>query len=192
MTEQTQVAELPAVENQAAGPVIQVDCPTADAVNVVYASGVDRTAISDYAEMVLREICSRACVSSVIVSSGARTPESQARAMYNNAQRDIDRERRLYGRDGRAVLDRYEQGVAQGHDAATVQRDMADAIAQNPDSFHHVQREQHLSVFDVAPSSVGEIPARQRLASAAQADGRVVRFFQPPNDAGFHFEIRDP
>ena len=192
MTEQTHAAELPTVGNQTAKPTIQVDCPTADGVSVTYRSGVDRSAISDYAELVLREICSRACISSVVVSSGARTPELQAQAMYQNARANLTRERGLYGRDGNQVLDQYEQGTAQGHDAATVQSDMAQVVREHPDSFHHVQRAPNLSVFDVSPSSVGDRPAGQRLAREAQADARVVRFFQPPNDAGFHFEVQDP
>jgi len=173
---------------------VAVSCPTADQVSITYAAGVDRSAVSGYAEMVLSEICSRACISSVVVSSGARTPESQAQAMYGNAHANLSRERHLYGRDGNQVLDQYEQGTAQGHDAATVQGEMAQTIRQHPDSFHHVQRAPNLSVFDVSPGSVGDgdKATGQRLAQEAQADARVVRFFQPPNDAGYHFEIQDP
>jgi hydroxymethylpyrimidine pyrophosphatase-like HAD family hydrolase len=191
--EQEHRAELNAVDDHASPtPTIEVACPTADEVSVTYDSGVDRSAISDYAELVLREICSRACIRSVIVSSGARTPESQARAMYQNAQSNLARERRLYGRNGNQVLDQYEQGVAQGQDATTVQHNMAEAIRQSPDSFHHVSRAANLSVFDVGPKSVGSEEAGQRLAQEARADARVIRFFQPPNDAGYHFEIQDP
>jgi hypothetical protein len=92
--------------------------------------------------------------------------------MYGNAHANLSRERHLYGRDGNQVLDEYEQGTAQGHDAATVQGEMAQTIRQHPDSFHQA--------------------TGQRLAQEAQADARVVRFFQPPNDAGYHFEIQDP
>lgn len=188
---QTHQGQLTPVEDATPGHVA-ANCPTADEVSVAYAAGVDRSAVSDYAEMVLSQICSRACIRSATISSGARTPESQARTMYGNARTNLMRERHLYGRDGNQALDRYEQGIAQGHDAATIQRDMAQVVRDHSDSFHHVQRASNLSVFDVNPSSMGDRAAGQRLAREAQADPRVVRFFQPPNDAGFHFEIQDP
>jgi len=174
--------------------VVNVHCPTPEQVSVTYAAGVDRTAISDYSEMVLREICSRACVSSVAISSGARNPEAQARIMYGNASANLAAQRHLYGRSGNLALDQYEQGTAQGLNAATIQNNMANVIRQHPDDFHHVQRAPGLSVFDVSPRSVQGTGqhAGERLAAEARADPRVVRFFQPPNDPGYHFEIQDP
>lgn len=178
----------PQPEQTVAPPVL-----TADNVSVNYAAGVDRSSISDSAELVLREICARANISAVTLSSAARTADSQANAMYENAEaRGLDSQRRLYGRDGNAVLDQYQQGRAQGLDAASIKENMSRVIMEHPDSFHHVSRAPNLSVFDVSPSSIGSEQARRRLAIEAQADARVVRFFQPPNDPGFHFEIQDP
>lgn len=73
--------------------VIAVHCPTPDEVKIECAPQVDRSGITDYAMRVLAEICSRACVSSVVISSGARTIEAQARIMYDNARRDVAAQR---------------------------------------------------------------------------------------------------
>jgi hypothetical protein len=175
--------------------VVTANCPTPDQVSVSYDPGVDRSDITDNAILILTQICSRACVSTVVVSSGVRSADSQARAMYQNAQtHGLERQRHLYGPEGNLVLDQYQQGVAQGLDAATIQSNMAQVIRQHPDAFHHVSRAANVSVFDVRPSSVagGNTHAGQRLVNEARADARVVRFFQPPNDPGYHFEIQNP
>jgi hypothetical protein len=175
--------------------VISIRCPTAQEVIVTYDKNVDRSDITDYAIEVLKEVCSSACISSVNISSGVRSADSQAQAMYGNARtRGIERERHLYGREGNFVLDQYQLGVEQGLDVRTIKENMAAVIRQYPDAFHHVQRAPNLSVFDVSPRSVegGSENAGKRLVSAARADSRVVRFFQPPNDAGYHFEIENP
>lgn len=175
--------------------IVNAQCPTADQVNVSYDAGVDRSDITDYAILVLTQICSKACVRSVVISSGVRSSVSQAHAMYQNAQRHgVASQRRLYGPEGNLVLDQYEQGVTHGLDEATIESNMSQVINQHPDAFHHVSRAADLSVFDVRPSSVegGDTHAGQRLVHEARADGRVVRFFQPPNDPGYHFEIQNP
>lgn len=65
---------------------VAVNCPTADEVCITYRAGADRSAVSYCAELVLSQICSRACIRSATISSGARTPQSQANAMYGNAR----------------------------------------------------------------------------------------------------------
>lgn len=175
--------------------IVNAQCPTADQVGVNYDAGVDRSDITDYAILVLTQICSKACVRSVVISSGVRSSDSQARAMYQNAQRHgVASQRHLYGPEGNLVLDQYEQGVAHGLDQATIEANMTQVINQHPGAFHHVSRAANLSVFDVRPSSVegGDTNAGHRLVSEARADARVVRFFQPPNDPGYHFEIQNP
>ncbi|PMQ02718.1 hypothetical protein DyAD56_22850 [Dyella sp. AD56] len=191
MTEQTHTAELPTIENQAT-TTIQVACPSADEVNVTYSPTVDRSGISDNAELVLREICSKACIRSATISSGVRSVESQAKAMYENAQKTgVPSQRTLYGHIADRVLDAYEQGVAQHKDAAQIQADMAEQInAAGPGNIsHHISQGPAVSTFDVAPSSIVGDDAKKRFVREVLADARVQRFFQPPNDPGYHLEV---
>ena len=188
---QTHHGQLTPAEDTTPGHVA-VNCPTADEVSVTYAPTVDRSIISDHAELVLREICSKACIRSVTISSGARDVDSQARAMYENAQtHGVPSQRRLYGHIGDPVLDAYERGIAQHQNADQIQAAMADEIrAVGPEKIsRHLSRGPGISTFDVAPSSVGDKPTQKRLVQAALSEGRVQRFFQPPDDPGFHFEI---
>jgi hypothetical protein len=195
---------------QALGPEAPSDAPSAtnesqqipqtvlparssDDVSVSYATGVDRSSITDSAELVLREICARADISSVTISSGARTAESQVNAMYKNASDNLVRERRLYGTAGQQVLDAYEQAVAAGHSEQEVKAAMLDRLnAVGPGNVSsHISQGPDVSTFDVAPSSLQSKEAIERFESEVQADPRVSRYFAPPPDKGFHLEIRN-
>jgi hypothetical protein len=174
---------------------VTMTCPTPDQVVVEYRDGVDRGDITDHAIQVLKEICSKACIFSVEISSGIRSADSQAKAMYDNAQaKGVDSQRALYGPGGNKVLDAYQQGVKNGDAPATIQANMTKVVEDNASSFHHVARDPNLSVFDVAPSSIANSNqgAKGRLVKEAQSDNRIERFFQPPNDPGYHFEVRNP
>jgi hypothetical protein len=173
---------------------VAVSCPTADEVTITYDSAVDRTGISDNAELVLRQVCSKACIRAVTISSGSRTVASQARAMYGNAQQlGVASQRRLYGHVVDPVLDAYERGLAQHQSADQIQVAMTDEInAIGPEKIsRHLSRGPEISTFDVSPKSIPDLEARKRLISEARSDGRVTRFFQPPDDPGYHFEINN-
>lgn len=92
------------------------------------------------------------------------------------------------------ALDAYKRGVDENLSALQIQANMATVIEQYSSEFHHLPRGTRLSVFDVAPSSVGggDRNVQARLVRETTADRRVVRFFQPPDDPGFHYEIPNP
>jgi|GEM_PF-3310300 len=188
---QVHQGELTPSNDRTPGQVV-ANCPTSDEVNVTYGSTVDRTGISDNAELVLRQICSRACIRAVTISSGSRSVESQARAMYENAQKlGAASQRTLYGHVADRVLDAYEQGISQHKDPAQIQADMAQQInAAGPGNIsHHLSQGSAVSTFDVAPSSIAGDEAKARFVREVLADGRVQRFFQPPTDPGYHLEV---
>lgn len=85
--------------------VVHVNCPTPDAVKIAFYPDVDRTGITDHSLQVLREICSRACISSVAISSGQRKAETQARAMYQNVQK------KRFGKPASSLRARREVGA---------------------------------------------------------------------------------
>lgn len=172
--------------------VINAKCPTPDQVSVTFKAGVDRSDITDYALQVLREICSRACVWSVVISSGVRSAEAQVDSMYKNLDHHgVLAERGLYGSGGNKVIDEYVAGKADRLSESEIKARMIQMVHQHADELHHVQRRPGLSVFDVSPSSVQE-SAKMRLYREIRDDPRVERSFFPPKDRGIHFEIPSP
>lgn len=73
-------------------------------------------AVSEYTRGILREVGEATENMDIYITSTARTPNDQARIMYDNANRDLQEQRRTYRAPGQAVIDVFEQNQNQPRD----------------------------------------------------------------------------
>ena len=87
---------------------IEVKCPSADEVVISYDASADEGAMTAAAISALKEICSKACINSVKVTSTARSAKDQARIMYDMIEaRGVAFVKNLYAASGDKVVDVY-------------------------------------------------------------------------------------
>lgn len=140
---------------------------------------------------VLEEVMRTAGVDSCEVTSGRRTPETQARIMYDNCMGGLgfDGSRTLYGAAGDEIIDLCELSYRSGEARQITIEAMADLIRKiGPErvSRHCSER---FEVFDVAPSSINSA-RHDEFFAAARGHRRVFRVLHPPLDPSFHIEIK--
>lgn len=173
---------------------VKVICPTVDEVIISYGSGAVESAMSATAITTLKEICSRACIKSVTVTSTARTASDQARVMYEALIKPggVAYSKKLYGANGDKVVAVYEDAVSKKLTATVTKQAMLDKINElGPSNVsHHVVSDDGLiCVFDVGPSSIQSDGAKKRFIHETESHSSVAKFLKPPADIAYHIEI---
>lgn len=172
---------------------VQPETVATDDVTISYDAGADRTAMTTRAITVLKEICARAGVASVRVTSTARTATDQARIMHDMIKtKGVKYAKTLYGSNGDKVVDTYveaEKKKLSAEDAKTAMRDKIVELGPYNVSHHVVGDDGKLCVFDVAPSSISAADAKLRFVREAKAHAGVSKFLGPPDDPAYHLEI---
>jgi len=168
-------------------------------VSVRFGSRAKADAVAAGSLDILRDVL-RACgLRSALISSTARNPVDQARAMYQNLAgsgkgQGVAKQRTLYGPAGDRVIDVFVAQRDLGRTPAEIRQAMADAVVQIGPSkvSRHCGDPAVLNVFDVAPSSIGDDERQTAFVAAATAEvgKRVSRFLPYPKDPGHHFEIK--
>lgn len=163
-----------------------------------YAGGV-KGSLSPYARDVLMEIMTTADVDFCLVTSVERTPEDQARAMWENCdKKGAASQYALYGPYGDQIVQVYETYTLMRYSKEAVIQLMARKIREIGPSkvSHHCDDDPKLDVFDISPHSlhsdagIKNDALRVAFEAAVKKDSRVVRFFSPSNsDPAFHLEI---
>ena len=162
------------------------------AVEIRFGKNAKKTNVTNFSLKVLEDICQKAGLSSVLISSTSRTPADQARVMFNNIQStSVAAQKKLYAAAGDAVIDEYVKAKKAKKTPTEIKAAMeAKIIAIGPTKVsHHASDPNILCVFDVAPSSVAKKAAFEK---AVRADKRVQKFITPPLDPGYHLEIPQP
>ena len=155
--------------------------------------------LTDATTTVIKELLRSAGAPSVAVSSLQRTPEDQARIMFDNIMADgVAKQKELYGPNGDAVIDVWVQettGLKRSEIRAqrtTIETAMVDKINELGPfnvSHHIADPNSGIQTVDLAPSSIAA-SARAKFQSFAQSDSRVAEFFGPrKGDKAFHVEI---
>lgn len=142
----------------------------------------------------LHQILRTSRVTTAVISSTERTPEHQARVMYDLAKEDLAGAKDLYCDEGDIVLERYNNKKPRAEVLADM---LAELLRQLPKArergcLNHVENDAVYAV-DIASSSVPEeaFAALVRAGKKAVKDGKVVRFLYPPSDKrAFHFEFK--
>lgn len=156
-----------------------------------FGPNANQGAVLEYPRRVLREICAAAGTPSCLITSTARTPEDQARAMYQNlVAQGTGPQYELYGPAGDLVIDEYVRSRNAGNSGAQIQADMAAKIREvGPGRVsRHCADFNTLCVVDI---STGSVTNAQNFIRAVDADDRVSNFLHPWNsrDPAFHIEI---
>ena len=161
-------------------------------VDIKFGTNARKENVTNFSLKVLEDIMQAAGISSVLISSTARTPADQARVMFNNiVATSVAKQKQLYAAAGDAVIDEYVKAKAAKKTPIEIKAAMeAKIIAIGPTKVsHHAADPNILCVFDVAPSSVAN---KTGFEKAVRADKRVKKFITPPLDPGYHLEIPQP
>ncbi len=170
---------------------------------IVYRSGVKffggRSKMPAWAEDRLRGYMDDAGVPVLQISSGYRTPEDQARIMYDNIQaHGLASQRALYGATPNRVLDVYESNS--GSPRADVIAAMADKIREiGPEKISRHMAEDAIT-FDISPSSMPSDQATSLLSRMRQVPNNpswrssssvpeIGELYWPPKDPAYHVEF---
>lgn len=167
---------------------------------ISFGSRARRDTVAASSLTLLGGILRTAGISGATISSTARTPADQARAMYQNLVgsgkgQGVEGQRRLYGSGGDKVIDTFVQLRDDGKTGAEIQAGMVARIeALSPGTVSkHLADPTKLNVLDVAPSSLGDAAAVARFEAAARAllGGGVERLLTPADsDPAEHLEIK--
>ena len=196
----TTTAEKPQTKDAALTPIadktpvaLEVKCPTPEEIKISYGANADQNAMTAIALSTLREICSKACLKSVEITSTARGVQDQARIMYDMIKsKGSDYVNDLYGAGGKKIVTVYEESKKSKLSASEIKKAMVDKmeeIGPSNVSHHIVSADGKLCVFDVAPSSVGGNAAKKRFVKETKAHANVKTFFEPPKDPAYHLEV---
>lgn len=148
--------------------------------------------VGAYARQVIQDILTAAGIHDCLVTSTARTPADQARAMFQNLEaHGVAHQKALYAAAGDMVIDAYSKAKKAGKNFVDVQAAMAAEIVRiGPAKVsRHCADPDKLSVVDIAPSSIAD---KRRFERAVRADKRVTKFLLPPGDPAYHLEIPVP
>lgn len=159
---------------------------------ITFGPRANQATVSNYTRGVIKDLLQRAGVPSVVITSTARTPADQARAMYQNlVAKGVAHQKALYAAPGRKVIDAYVAARHAGKSPAQIQAAMtAEILRQGPGKVsRHCADHTKLNVVDIAPNSVAN---RAKFRAAIKADSRVSKLLEPPSDPAYHLEIPQP
>jgi hypothetical protein len=169
-----------------------------DEIAISWGSNANQSVVAARSLEILRDVLRAAGLRSATITSTARTPTDQARAMYQNLVgrgrgKGVEAQHRLYGPGGDAVIDTFVELRDAGKTPAEIKEGMrAKIVAVGPT---HVSRHcgdpDVLNVFDVGPASIGDDDNQTAFVRAARAEEgkRISKFIAYPGDPGHHFEI---
>jgi hypothetical protein len=134
-------------------------------------------------------------IGSATITSTARTPESQAQAMYRNIEKQgVAAQKKLYGKYGDQVIDAYVSAKRAGLSREQTLQAMVGRInTLGPSNVsRHLADPTRLNVVDIAPSSI-PLSKRAAFEQALRKDPDISKFLGPSNnDPAFHVEIKQP
>jgi len=161
--------------------------------NIVFGPNAKSADVSDFTLTVLRDIMRAADVARLTISSTQRSPQDQARVMYDNIVREgVARQKKLYKAAGQSVIDAYVAAKSAGKPPDEIKAAMVARILEiGPEKVsRHAADPKVLNVFDVSPQSIAH---QAEFVQAARSDGRVAKVLTPAeNDPAFHLEIPQP
>ena len=143
-------------------------------------------------EKILDGVLEKCGVSDALVTSTVRTPEDQARIMYENIERyGIKAQRQLYKAAGKLIIDVYEAQKSMGAAGDAVLHAMAQKIIEiGPERISaHCTADPNKSVIDIAPSSIPE-ERRNAFVNQVSVMAGLIRFLRPPVDPALHIELK--
>jgi RHS repeat-associated protein len=150
--------------------------------------------VSDQSAKTLGEVAMTANESSITISSTARTPEDQARIMYDKtASEGATSMKALYGAGGDKVVDVYTEKTSKGYCDLCTKSAMESKINEvGPTNVsNHTSDPAKLQVFDVAPSSVTNSSGFKQAIDNNTGSGKPIsnRIHPGGSEKAYHIEI---
>ena len=160
-------------------------------VKIKYGLHAKPETISIYALDVIKELLEHSNNYSATITSTARSPKDQARAMFNNliaSPDSVAQQKTLYGPYGDLVIDAFVAAKKKQKSKKEILLAMeAKIIELGPGKVSkHCADFNKLVVVDIAPSSIKN---KEAFITSVDSDIRVSRFFAPPKDPAYHLEI---
>ncbi len=155
---------------------------------ITFGRNANRNVVSQYTVNTLSDIMRASGNPNIVITSTLRTPEDQARAMYNNiVSRGVQYNLNLYGPAGDRVVNVAAQGQQQGLTRDEILAAMAAEIRRiGPGRVsRHAGDPNVINVLDISPHSI-----RNRQAFVQEIRARGIFLIQPPRDPAYHLEIR--
>lgn len=165
--------------------------------NIVFGPKAKSGDVTAFTLSVLQDIMRVANVVRLTITSTQRSPQDQARVMFDNIVREgVAKQKALYKAPGQSVIDAYVTAKNAGKSADDIKAAMVARILEvGPDKVsRHAADPKVLNVFDISPSSVSASEdVQQAFVRVARKDPRVSKVLTPAdNDPAFHLEIPQP
>ena len=165
--------------------------------NIVFGPKAKSGDVSPFTLTVLQDIMRTANVARITITSTQRSPQDQARVMYDNIVREgVAAQKALYKAPGQSVIDAYVTAKNAGKSPDDIKAAMVARILEvGPEKVsRHAADPKVLNVFDISPTSVSASQDQQQaFVRAARSDQRVAKVLTPAdNDPAFHLEIPQP
>jgi D-alanyl-D-alanine carboxypeptidase len=186
-----------------ASPPAQAGSATAVASTepvITFGSRARRDVVAASSLATVGEVLRAARLTKATITSTARTPTDQARAMYQNlagknTDEKVERQYRLYGAGGDKVIDTFVELRDRGLSAAAIQEGMRQRIEEvGPRKISkHLADPATLNVLDISPASLGGGDAVARFEKAANAlvGSKLDRLLTPgQGDPAEHVELK--
>jgi hypothetical protein len=147
--------------------------------------------VTAYSMALVKALMLIAGVESLSISSAYRSPEDQARVMYDNLEQG---KRIKYAPAGSAVVKKYDASHKAGHSPAVTKQSMVNEIYRlGPEEVSkHASAPGWLNVIDIQPSTVAADKRSKFVATATRLVGSYIdKFLHPGNskDPAYHIEI---
>jgi hypothetical protein len=177
------------------GPGGSLGSPEQVTANISFSASARKDVVPDSILTYLKSLMDRAGVKSATITSTARTPEDQARAMYNNLS--MVGNTIHYGAAGTAVVDSFYTATNSGKSPQQVQQAMIDTIKQSPPAriSRHCADFNEFIVIDISPKSI--FPANragmlESVLRTEKAKGSFINQVLSPaqGDPALHVEIK--
>lgn len=177
-----------------------VAAPGSAVITVGFGKRARQDVVAPSSIEVVKDVLRAAGLAKATITSTARTPADQARAMYQNLVgsgrgQGVEHQRQLYGTAGDKIIDVFVELRDKGSTPAEIQAGMRDRILEiGPGKVsRHLADPATLNVLDIAPSSLGGGDAVAAFETAAKAlvGSRIERLLTPGDrDPAEHLEIK--
>ena len=142
-------------------------------------------AVGGFFKNLLIDAAKEAGLDSLTITSTARRPVDQARAMYENIKKSgAAAQKKLYGKYGDMVIDAYVEAKNAGMDAAGIQEAMTKKIIEvGPSKISkHLSKDiSKVQVVDISPRSISNKTAFVDAVTKLQNEGKINSFLHPGN-----------
>lgn len=111
--------------------------------------------------------------------------------MYDNLESyGVDKQKKLYGANGDAVIDVYAKLKKEKKSAAEIKKGMEDKIVTlgSTTISKHCCDPAKMSIFDIGPSSIPE-NKKTLFVNAIKNSKDLSKYILPPTDPAYHLEV---